>query len=222
MRVSAIIPAYNEEKTIYDLVRAIKNSGIFDEVIVVNDGSRDNTAFLAQKAGAVVLTLPKNLGKGEALIVGVRASQGEVILFFDADLLGVTKEHLENLVNPVKNGEADMVVGIQPKYRNVYEINNSIPLISGQRALRRKLFEGVPEKLLKGYQVEEALNYFAKLEDKKVKVIILEGLEHLQKIPKSDLLKGVCGYFKMALQIAKIFVLARIFGVFRKIKRLFA
>ncbi|MBI5022693.1 MAG: glycosyltransferase family 2 protein [Candidatus Magasanikbacteria bacterium] len=213
--ISAIIPAYNEERTIARLVSTLKTSGLFSEIFIVNDCSTDHTAFLARRAGAIVISLPKNIGKGGALSVGVRASKEPILLFLDADISGITKNHLQNLINPILNNEADMTVGLIPKWRWVNELNDSIPLLSGQRAMKREIFEQVPEELRRGYQIEEALNYYCQTNDQRVKTINLDGIEHLQKIPKSNFLFGLHGYFKMVWQVAKIFVVVRLVRVFK-------
>lgn len=210
MQVSAVIPAYNEEKTVGQLVTIFKNSNLFEEIIVVDDGSKDRTAFLAKEAGAIVISLPKNEGKGEALTTGVKISTSPIILFFDADLLGVTKEHLQELINPVINNEADMVIGIQPKYEELYGMSKSIPLISGQRAMKREIFEAVPNFWRVGYQIDEALSYYCKMNELRVKKIFLTGVDHIQKITKTNLVKGLWGYLRMGCSIVKIYIISRI------------
>ena len=215
MPISVIIPAYNEERTIAKLVSTLKTSGLFSEVFVVNDGSTDQTSFLAQRAGATVISLPKNMGKGEALTVGVRASKESIILFLDADISGLTLEHLQNLINPILNNEAEMVVGLNPYWRWVNELSDSLPLLSGQRAMKREVFEQVPEDLRKGYQIEEALNYYCQINDQRVKTINLDGIEHLPKISKRNIFSSLPGYLKMNLQIARIFVVVRAVRFFK-------
>ncbi len=64
MKCLIIIPAYNEEKNIYNVITSIRNNNVFADVIVVNDGSKDNTYFEAKKAGAEVVNLSENLGIG--------------------------------------------------------------------------------------------------------------------------------------------------------------
>jgi len=209
MQVSAVIPAYNEEKTVAQLVSVFKNSNLFEEIIVIDDGSKDRTSFLAKKAGAIVVSLPKNEGKGEALTIGVKLSSSPIILFFDADLLGVTKKHLEDLINPVINNEADMVIGIQPKYEEVYAISNALPVISGQRAIKREIFEAVPDFWRVGYQIDEALSYYCKMNELRVQKIVLHGVNHVQKITKTNLVNGLWGYLRMGASLVKIFVISR-------------
>ncbi|MEK9158715.1 MAG: glycosyltransferase family 2 protein [Patescibacteria group bacterium] len=212
MSVAAIIPAHNEEKTIGNLVNALKNSGLFSQIVVVSDGSTDRTAHLAENAGAKVIILPENLGKGGAMTVGMAATTEPIVLFFDADISGAQSKHFSALIDPIKNNEADMVIGIRPELAELYKFNGDIPFLSGQRAMRREVFEQVPEKLRKGYQIEEALNYYCKTNNQRTKLVVLDGLTHLQKIPKTNLAKGIFGYVKMALAVIKIYIIVRIIG----------
>ena len=113
--VSVVIPALNEEDTVSGIVSLLVTIDLLDEVIVVCDGCTDNTAQVARDAGATVIELPENVGKGGAMMVGVRAASNDVILFLDADLIGLTREYVINLVTPVLQGKADMTVGILKK-----------------------------------------------------------------------------------------------------------
>jgi glycosyltransferase involved in cell wall biosynthesis len=111
LSISAVIPAYNEEKTITDVVNALKKAENIDEIIVVSDGSQDGTAVKAQLCGVKVIRLPENMGKGSAMKAGLEHSEGDIILFLDADLIGLTTEHINKLIEPVMNNRAAMAVG---------------------------------------------------------------------------------------------------------------
>ncbi len=85
-RVSVIIPAHDEEVQVGDIVRRVRHIGPDYEIIVVDDGSRDNTAQAAQDAGAThVISHPYNIGNGAAVKTGCRTASGDVVVLLDAD-----------------------------------------------------------------------------------------------------------------------------------------
>lgn len=110
-KIVAVIPAYNEERFIASVV--INTRQYADEVIVVDDGSADRTAFLAAAAGAHVVKMPVNGGKGVALNAGfdyARQFVPGVVVVLDADAQHDPAE-IPNVANPILNGEADVVIG---------------------------------------------------------------------------------------------------------------
>ena len=84
-KVSIIIPAYNEEKTIAEIIFRIRGLHPCAEIIVINDGSTDNTAAAALESGAKVYSHPYNIGNGAAVKSGIRAATGDILIFMDGD-----------------------------------------------------------------------------------------------------------------------------------------
>jgi len=83
--VSILIPAYNEAEIIGDVVTDIKKLYPDFEIIVINDGSSDNTAQAARDAGALVYSHPHNIGNGSAIKSGIRFASGKILVFMDGD-----------------------------------------------------------------------------------------------------------------------------------------
>ena len=112
-KVSAVIPAYFEEKTIaYVVERCIP---FVDEVIVVNDGSTDYTSLLARRVGAHVIEIERNMGVMHAIRRGMREASGDILVTLDADGQHDPAE-IPKLVQPILDNEADLVMGSRPSF----------------------------------------------------------------------------------------------------------
>ena len=100
--VDVIIPARNEAATIGAVIDAVTHHRtLVDQVIVVDDHSRDATASRAARHGARVVTLRDATGKGEALAAGVAASDAEIVVFMDADVLNPGVEYVARMLQPL-------------------------------------------------------------------------------------------------------------------------
>jgi glycosyltransferase involved in cell wall biosynthesis len=107
-KISVIIPAYNEATTIGDIVSKIKTFYPEFEILVVNDGSTDDTAAVAKRAGATVCSHPYNMGNGAAVKSGIRTASGDILVLIDADLQH-NPQDIETLLSYFP--DYDMVVG---------------------------------------------------------------------------------------------------------------
>ena len=103
-----IIPAYNEEDTVATVVEVVKKVSFVDEIIVVNDGSSDNTEQEALKAGARVITHETNKGKGQALYTGYKEAECDIIAFIDADIYNLNSKKVEAMIKPILEGKTDI------------------------------------------------------------------------------------------------------------------
>jgi glycosyltransferase involved in cell wall biosynthesis len=110
--ISVIIPAKNEGKNIDKLISKLKQLYPSFEIIVIDDGSSDDTATVAKKAGAKVYSHPYNIGNGAAIKSGIRMASGDVLVFMDADLQH-NPEDIETMLSYLP--DYDMVVGARSK-----------------------------------------------------------------------------------------------------------
>ena len=99
--VAVVIPARDEEATLGAVLEAVGDFGDLEEVVVVDDHSRDGTADVARRHGARVVTLEGAPGKGAALRAGARATTSELLVFLDADVVNTTREFVGRLLQPL-------------------------------------------------------------------------------------------------------------------------
>jgi len=206
-KIAAVICALNEEKNIGRVLKVLLDSKDLDEVIVIDDGSRDRTSEIATEIGARVIRLPENRGKGNAMKQGVKSTEAEIIVFIDADLVGLTTEHIFLLVQPILESKAAMSVGLRERWGGLPKFFVSIdPLlaIGGERAMKRFVFESIPERFIQGFAVETALNYYCLKNKLKVLYPELKGLTVIIKEKKWGFLKGFKNRLKMIWQLLKI------------------
>jgi glycosyltransferase involved in cell wall biosynthesis len=114
MKLSVVIPVFNEVDNIEEILKRVKATKLASEIVVVDDGSLDGTPDVLKKldgkSGVRVILHPKNQGKGAAVCTGIQAARGEVILIQDADL-EYNPHDYSALLQPIKDGIADVVYG---------------------------------------------------------------------------------------------------------------
>ncbi len=204
MPVSTIIPAFNEERTIGEIVRTLKKVDIIEEIIVVSDGSWDKTAAIAKEYGAMVIELPENMGKGAALKKGLEACNNDIVLFLDADLIGLREIHIRKLLEPVMKNQCDMAIGIFDRGRISTDLAQMIaPQLSGQRGVRKSVINNLKDMEITGYGIEVALTKYAKKEKIRVMEVKLSNLTHVTKEEKYGVKDGFNKRLKMYWQIYK-------------------
>ncbi|ASJ09249.1 dolichol-phosphate mannose synthase [Thermococcus siculi] len=217
LKISVIIPAYNEGDRLPGVLASIPD--FIDEVIVVDDGSADETynvarAFSERDTRVKAVRLEKNCGKGCAMREGVRQSTGDVIVFMDAD--GQHRpEDIIKLVEPIVDGEADMVIGARkfervgkrPLHRRLSNVM-STRLIrlklrmyvydtqSGFRAFRR---EFLPEIESDRYEVETEMLFKAAKRGARIKEVPVDMIydpNREERFGLMDIIRFIRAYFK--------------------------
>jgi glycosyltransferase involved in cell wall biosynthesis len=211
MSIAAIIPAYNEEKTVANVIRPLVDSKLFSEVIVISDGSTDGTAPTARAAGATMVhELPQKGGKSHALEHGITHTDAEFVAFFDADLIGFRAEHVAAIVEPVLAGKLAMCIGWRDRNAFSNFTQRFLPLIGGERAMRRDIFENIPERFIHGFMIEAATNYYCRANRLPYGAVLLKGLTVRTKYQKVGWLKALPQYANMYYQVIKVMILVRL------------
>ncbi|WP_287584788.1 glycosyltransferase family 2 protein [Candidatus Borrarchaeum sp.] len=210
--LSIVIPAYNEAISIPNVILNIPKD-LLDksEIIVVDDGSEDDTYEIAKKLNAVVIKHILNRGYGAALLTGFEAALGNIIVTIDADNQNRAAE-IPNLINPILENEADFVIGS----RYLGEYNYRIPFLtkigemltflllriryrkrilnsqSGFRAFKREILHEI--KTLREEKMALTIELLAKALKKKYRVIEIPKTEYKRKYGKSKVNRLIDGF----------------------------
>ena len=198
--ISAIVPVFNEEKTVAKVVKTLASSSLIGEVICINDCSKDKSLSALKKFGDRILLLDykRNMGKGHALAEGIKRAGGEIVVFVDADLVNLSEGHLKTLLDPVLTGRARAVLGYCPQVKYLPSMWSEL---TGERVYYKKDLTPHLRKISKSrFGVEVYLNNLFKA--KKVKTIPLRGLRGLLKHQKHGYKTAVYEYLNEGVEIA--------------------
>jgi len=202
--ISAIIAAYNEEKTLAEVLGVLTKNRLIDEVIVVSDGSTDSTVDIARAFDVTTIALRQNRGKGYAMRVGVEYARHDILFFVDGDMVHLTGRHISALVGPVLRDECDMNIGVRNRgpIRNFLHLQMKVgPVLSGIRVMRRKVWETVPVRYQERFKIEAALNFFCSQAGYRQQQTIIHGLGHVIKESKRGLRRGLASRWEMTREV---------------------
>jgi len=167
--VSCIIPAYNEWKRIEKVLKKATNNDLISEIIVINDGSSDDTKEVIEnfiynnpKVSDKInfINLQKNWWKTNAVITWIKSSNNDYLLFLDSDLVWLDDNAITNLITPIINKKADISLSIRKNSLWIYKFI-WLDFVSGERVFNKNLFtEKDFENLLAlpGFALESYLN----------------------------------------------------------------
>ncbi len=207
--VGILIPAFNEEATVADVVKVALEANL-GEVLVVADGCSDLTAQVAKAAGAKVLEYQPNRGKGGAVAAGVASMTQDTLVLLDADLIHLTAKHVLSMLEPLEKNEADTTVGLFSGGGGITDFGNrATPQWSGQRAIPRALLARVPDLENRKYAIELAITDQIQFEGLRCKFVNLEGVSQRIKEQKLGFWRGMTRRLGMYWQILKYALLER-------------
>jgi glycosyltransferase involved in cell wall biosynthesis len=148
MRISCIICAFNEAPRISAVLAVASAHPLLHEVIVVDDGSTDETAEIVKRYPTVkLISYPINQGKSFAMATGVAAASSDLLMLLDADLSGLAGDQITALATPVLSGTTDVSISLRQNSLWIFRVIG-LDFVSGERVIRRDLLSGVLEEIL--------------------------------------------------------------------------
>ncbi|MFH0757264.1 MAG: glycosyltransferase family 2 protein [Bacteroidota bacterium] len=208
--LTIIICTYNEEKTICDVVKACRLFNERCEIIVVDDGSQDNTGPLLRSLNKTIrfryIKLPENMGKSYAMTIGIENACNDILLFFDADSIGIRKEHFHDILMPMLDNKADMVLGhTAATFMNIRL--TPFKAFTGERVLRKKDIMPILDEIRNiRFGIETYINLYFQTHGKRISYVFLDGLKTLNKYKKTTLIKATGQYFREGHEIASTII----------------
>jgi len=202
-KVSVIIAAKNEAPRIDRVLHIACDHPLVDEVIVVNDGSTDDTAKVCEKCAAKIITNKVCQGKTLSIKEGLKAAKNEVVVLLDADLKGLTHKNIDDLARPVLDKKVDFTLSIRGNSSMIYKIFH-MDFVSGERAIRKSIMSD-PEIWSKpkiGYGLEVLMNNSFLTRKKR---FISVYLPNLYATPKSEKMSYWRGYLADLTMVFNIF-----------------
>ena len=203
MKVTCLIPCYNERERIGQVLRIMMGTKHIAQVICVDDGSEDGTADYIQHnwPGVEVVRLPQNVGKTEAIRQGLRYVKYDTLLMMDADLQDLRRYELEAALEAYhKYKLVDMIILRRINSPWFVKWYRSDVLLSGERILKTADLKQVLKQKLKSYQLEVAINRYMLCHKKVVRWMPWSAM-NTYKVDKLGVLDGSRKEFKMYVDI---------------------
>jgi len=179
--ITTIIPVYNEERTIKDVLKVVTTYKRIDKIIVVDDGSTDSTPEIITEFDVEVVTLKQNTGKGGAVRIAAKNVDKGILLLIDADLIKLTHKHIDGLLNTLIDNNASLVIGLRDQPTSLAnKIMPYFPLTGGERAIEVEVFKEILKNdLILGWGLEYVMNDYCKKKNLKRCTVKLNGLNHI-------------------------------------------
>lgn len=190
--ITCLIPAWNEAARIGAVLAAVRATPGISKLVVIDDGSTDQTAHIARACGAMVVQTPGNQGKTGALALGLAGCDTSHVLLLDADLTGLTPAAISALIAPVLTGRADATVSLRGNAPLAWRLLG-IDYISGERVLPLGLLAGQQAALasLPGFGFEVFLNRLLISNAMQISVVRWPGVASPSKAEKRGFWSGL-------------------------------
>lgn len=204
-KVSAIICVFNEEKTLRNVILSVAHNQHIDEVIVVNDGSTDNSKeiidSLHEQISIKPIHLPQNKGKGFAMAVGVENAKNEIIFFIDADQVKIPQNYIGKMLTIFSHETCGMVLGYSTVKIGFFDVN-PLKILTGERVVLKKDIVQILNKMKESrFGVETLMYLHFKSLEKKIKYTKLIDLKHNDKFKKTTVTNATKRYLQETWEI---------------------
>jgi len=207
--ISCLIPTYNEELRIGDVLKVLSSlpAQFFCEVLVIDDGSTDETREIVKTFKSVTLLENKvNCGKSNAIAKGISSAKGDLIFMCDGDLIGLKQKTITDLISPVSNGFVDISISYRDNTAKWWMKLFLVETFSGERCFHKNLLSNQVSKIseLPGYGLEVFMN------DLIIKQKLCIASVHMEKVTidykwhKHGLVRGVWRELLMWKQIFSV------------------
>lgn len=204
IKISCIVPSYNEGKRVSAVLDALALHELIDEVIVVNDGSTDDSEkILKEKKGFTLVSYEKNVGKTLALKKGLEVARNPWVMTIDADLVGLKKEDITALIEPVMNGRADVTLSLRANSLLVFKLFG-LDFVSGERLFEKKLIDLEYLHKLPRFGFEAYLNDIILQKKMRLGSVKWKNVKQTRKLQKIGYLRGFAGEFKTFLDVLAV------------------
>lgn len=211
-KISCLICAYNEAPRIEKVLKIVSTHPAIDEILVVNDGSTDETATLVKKYKKIkCIDLVKNQGKTHALLTGLKTVKNDWVLLLDADLSPLSKKDLTDLLQPILAGWSDCSISLRKNSLLIHRLIR-LDFSSGERVFNKKILVGHEKEIKKlpRFGFEVFMNELLIQNHSRLAVVWWKNVSHTRKSEKMGFWKGEWAEFKMAWDMLKTVGLKKI------------
>jgi LmbE family N-acetylglucosaminyl deacetylase/glycosyltransferase involved in cell wall biosynthesis len=212
--VAVIVPAHNEADHIESVLSVLSSVDRINEILVVDDGSCDDTADKVQNAAGLdqrirLIRHFRNLGKGQAIFTARNATKAPILLLLDADLAGLEPMQVLSLIEPVISQKVDMTLGLFRGGKLLTDFSHlATPWLTGQRCMWSSILDELDVSAASGYGFETALTLAASRKNWRTGIVWLRGVWHPPSEFHHGLRQGIWQRIRMYFQIARAWHMA--------------
>lgn len=212
--ISCVVCAYNEADKILNILKAVHRHPALYEVIIVNDGSTDETEALAWQFPDVrIISYMPNRGKTYALSQGIRAATGDYLMLLDADLSGVTAADIQALVDPVISGRTQVSISLRRNSLLLYRFIG-LDFVSGERVIPASLIRhlALTMESLPRWGGEAFINTLITREKLSIAVVDWRGVFNIRKSQKVGPWLGALAEAAMIADVFRVLTPWKVIG----------